>query len=79
VVGKPQFFTPTNTRLQPDLVKLYEEEGLFHLLQAGDKESSSTIIWQLAKRIQSMYYSQRLQLKKFRQEDLRNVFEGGMP
>jgi aminoglycoside 3-N-acetyltransferase len=78
-VGKPQFFTPTNTRLQPDLVKLYEEEGLFHLLEAGDKESSNTIIWQLAKHIQRMYYSQRLQAKKFRQTDLRNVFEGGVP
>jgi TIR domain len=78
-VGKPQFFTPTNTRQQPDLVKLYEEEGLYRLLHAGDDDASGTIIWQLAKRIQGMYYSQRLQPKKFRQDDLRNVFEGGVP
>jgi len=78
-VGRPQFFTPTNTRQQPDLVKLYEEEGVFRLLQAGDEDASGTIIWQLAKRIQGMYYSQRLQSKKFMRDDLRNVFEGGVP
>jgi hypothetical protein len=78
-VGKPQFFTPSNTIKQPNLIRAYEEEGLFRLLQAGDEQASDTIIWQLAMRIQGIYYSQRLKPKVFVPEDLRNVFEGGMP
>lgn len=76
---RPQYFAPTNTREQPDLARLYEEEGLFHLLQSSNEETSQKIIWQLAKRIQQMYYSQRLEPKEFAQSDLRNIFEGDAP
>jgi hypothetical protein len=78
VVTRPQFFTPMNTTKQPNLSKAYEEDGVYRLLE-GDKDASGTIIWQLAKRIQEIYYSQQLLPRAFRQDDLRNVFEGGVP
>jgi hypothetical protein len=77
-VGKPQFFAPTNTSKQPGLVKSYNEDGVYHLLEQ-DEDAARTIIWQLAKRIQGIYYSQRLPPRAFNQVDLRNVFEGGNP
>jgi hypothetical protein len=78
VVTRHQFFTPTNTTKQPKLVEAYEEDGLYHLLEK-DKDASDIIIWQLARRIQEIYYSQHLLPAEFKQADLRNVFEGGMP
>ena len=75
-VGKPQFFTPTNTSKQPGLVKSYEEDGVYHLLE-DDENAARTIVWQLAKRIQDIYYSQRLLPRVFKQGDLRDVFESG--
>ena len=77
-IGKPQFFTPTNTSKQPKLVEAYEQEGVYRLLEE-DKDASGTIIWQLAKRIQEIYYSQRLRPRAFNQDDLRNIFEGDVP
>jgi TIR domain len=77
-VGKPQFFTPTNTSKQPGLVKSYEEDGVYHLLE-DDDNAARTIVWQLAKRIQDIYYSHRLLPRVFKQGDLRNVFESGDP
>ena len=77
-VGRPQFFTPANTNKQPDLAKSYEEDGVYRLLE-DDEVAARTIIWQLAKRIQKMYYSQRLRPRAFNQDDLRNVFESGEP
>ena len=78
-LGKQQFFTPTNTKQQPELVHAYEEDGMFHLLDKGDKGVSSMIIWQLARRIQTIYYSQRLQPRKFQPADLEDVFQSGTP
>src|ERR1700733_42341 len=81
VVTRHQFFTPTHTTKQPKLAEAaeaYEEDGLYHLLKE-DKDASDIIIWQLARRIQEIYYSQDLLPRKFKQADLRNVFEGGVP
>ena len=75
-VAKPQFFTPNNTQKQPELVKAYEDDGLYLLLEAGDRDAYETIIWQLAKRIQQIYYGQHLMPRVFVPDDLRNVFEG---
>ncbi len=44
---------------QPGLVKSYEEDGVYHLLE-DDEDAARTIVWQLAKRIQDIYYSQQL-------------------
>jgi hypothetical protein len=78
VVTRHQFFTATNTTKQPNLAKEYEEDGVYRLLE-DDKDASGTIIWQLAKRIQVIYYSQILLPRAFNQDDLRNGFEGGNP
>lgn len=78
-LGKQQFFTPTNTEQQPELVRAYEEDGMFHLLNKADRGVSDMIIWQLAKRIQTIYYSQRLQPRNFQPADLENVFKSGTP
>jgi hypothetical protein len=75
-VAKTQFFTPNNTQKQLGLVKAYEEDGLFRLLEAGDRDAYGTIIWQLAKRIQQIYYSQHLKPRVVVPDDLRNVFAG---
>ena len=77
-VSKHQFFTPTNTGKQPKLVEAYEQDGVYRLLEE-DKDASSTIIWQLAKSIQEIYYNQHLLPKAFNQDDLTNAFEGGVP
>ena len=43
----------------PNLAKEYEEDGaLSGCSRQDDKDASGTIIWQLAKRIQVIYYSQ---------------------
>jgi hypothetical protein len=77
-VARHQFFAPTNTTKQPNLAKAYETDGLYRLLE-DDKDASSTIIWQLARRIQEVYYSQELLPREFKQADLVNVFEGDTP
>jgi hypothetical protein len=77
-ISRHQFFTPKNTNKQPNLAKAYREDGLYRLLEE-DEDAAGTIIWQLAKRIQEIYYSQTLLPREFKQDDLRNGFEGGEP
>ena len=78
-VSKVQFFIPKNTSDQPELAPQYLEEGIFRLLRAGNEKAFGEIVWQLAKCIQQIYYSQRLKSMKFDPDDLRNVFESGDP
>jgi hypothetical protein len=77
-VGRVQFFTPKNTFDQPNLVNEYEEEGIFRLMRAGNEKAFGEIVWQLAKYIQHIYYSQWLKPRNFEPDDLRNIFESGV-
>ena len=77
-VGRVQFFTPKNTFDQPNLVNEYEEEGIFRLMRAGNEKAVGEIVWQLAKYIQHIYYSQWLKPRNFEPDDLRNIFESGV-
>jgi hypothetical protein len=78
-VGKVQFFTPTNTADQHELSDVYNEEGVFRLLRAGNEGAFGEIVWQLAKCIQDIYYCQQLLSKEFAPSDLRNIFEDDAP
>jgi hypothetical protein len=78
-VGEVQIFKPKSTKAQPDLPERYEEEGLFGLLRRGQEDAFRDVVWDLAKCIQQIYYSQRLKPREFAPADLRNVFEGGVP
>jgi transcriptional regulator with XRE-family HTH domain len=72
-----QIFKPQGTKGQPDLSRWYEEEGLFGLLRSGQEEAFRDIVWELAKYIQRIYYSQVLRPMNFTYDNLKNVFEGG--
>jgi hypothetical protein len=74
-----QIFRPQGTRDYPDLPELYEKEGIYGLLKTNQEEAFDHIVWDLAKCIQQIYYSQRLISRDFVPEELRNVFEGGLP
>jgi hypothetical protein len=79
VVKKEMIFVPQPTRREPDLPALYEQEGLFRLLQAGEEDSCGEIVWQIAKLIQKIYYSQRLRPREFEPDALTDVFYGSVP
>jgi hypothetical protein len=79
VQDEVQIFRPQSTNDQPNLPELYEKEGIFGLLRTNQEEAFRTIVWDLAKSIQQIYYSQWLKPRDFVPEELRNVFEGGLP
>lgn len=74
-----QIFRPKSTRTQRDLPERYEEEGLFGLLRMGEEDAFRDVVWDLAKCIQQIYYSQHLKPREFVPDELKNVFEGGVP
>ena len=90
VKDEAQFFKPQSakdrqgatdqgsTRVQPDLVERYEEEGIFGLLRQGQVDAFRGVVWDLAKCIQQIYYNQLLKPRKIDPGELRNVFEGGV-
>lgn len=79
VQDEVQIFRPQSTPSLPDLPQLYEKEGVFGLLRLKQEEAFDLIVWDLAKCIQRIYYSQQLKPRSFVPEDLRNIFEGGLP
>jgi hypothetical protein len=70
-------FLPKPTRRDPELPQRYAREGIFGLLRAGENDSVSEIVWQLAQLIQKIYYSQRLEPRQFEPHELMNVFREG--
>jgi len=79
VQDEVQIFKPQSTPGLPDLPQLYEKEGVFGLLRMRQEEAFSRIVWDLANCIQQIYYSQRLKPRIFIPDELRNIFEGGLP
>lgn len=63
---------------QSDLVRQYEEEGIFGLLRRGQVDAFRGVVWDLAKCIQQIYYNQVLKPRTTVPGELRNVFEGGV-
>ena len=78
VVRDETIFTPQRSP-DPDLPELYRQEGIFGLLLMGREDSYHIIVWQLAKRIQKVYYSLRVRHREFGPEELKNVFLGSAP
>jgi hypothetical protein len=74
-----QIFRPNSTKAYPDLPEQYDDEGLFGLLHRGYEEAFKDAVWDLARSIQQIYYSQVLVPRKFDPDELRNVFEGEVP
>jgi TIR domain len=74
-----QIFRPISNKLHPDLAEQYDNEGLFGLLRRGYEEAFMDAVWDLAKCIQQIYYSQVLLPRQFDPDELRNVFEGEVP
>jgi hypothetical protein len=70
-------FVPQPTRRSPDLPHLYEQRGIFGLMRAREIGAVSEIVWQLAKLIQKIYYSQRLEPREFEPQELINIFRRG--
>jgi hypothetical protein len=78
VVGDEVIFTPQRGP-DPDLPERYKQDGIFGLLRTGQLDSYDIVVWQLAKRIQRIYYSLRLSHREFKPDELQNVFRGSMP
>jgi hypothetical protein len=66
-------FSPVSRR-DPQLPAEYKANGIFGLLQTDQEDSYRIIAWQLALLISKIYYGQHLGHRKFKLEDLRNVF-----
>jgi hypothetical protein len=75
--GPPEARVKQGIGSQSDLAARYEEEGIFGLLRKGHDDAFSSIVWDLAKSIQQIYYNQLLKPRQFDPDELRNVFEGG--
>jgi hypothetical protein len=73
-VSEDMIFSPDNIP-DPDLPARYRADGVFGLLRTGQEDSYQIIAWQLAKRISKIYHNQRLRSRRFRIEDLENVFQ----
>jgi hypothetical protein len=78
LVSKCMTFSPVSRR-NPQLLAEYNANGIFGLLRAELEDSYSIIAWQLALLISKIYYGQHLQHRKFKLENLRNVFQGALP
>jgi hypothetical protein len=63
----------------PTLPALYKANGVFGLLRMGQEDSYQIIGWQLAKFIAKIYHNQRLRSRRFRLEELENVFPEAAP
>jgi len=77
VKDRVSIFRPKPTRRNPQLPQRYESEGLYGLLQTGEDDAVSEIVWHLAQLIQRIYYSQRLETREFELDELTNVFGEG--
>jgi hypothetical protein len=73
-VSDDMIFSPAS-KPDPDLPAQYRADGVFGLLRMGQEDSYQIIAWQLAKRISKVYYNQRLRSRRFRLEELENVFQ----
>jgi hypothetical protein len=78
LVSEDMIFSPDN-KPDPGLPAQYRADGVFGLLRMGQEDSYQIIVWQLAKLVSKIYYNQRLRSRRFRLEDLENVFEGAAP
>ncbi|MGD0703755.1 MAG: toll/interleukin-1 receptor domain-containing protein [Trebonia sp.] len=78
-VNDVQIFTPPGTKRQPDLPRQYAEAGIFGLLRGGQEDAFHEVVWDLSKRIQQIYYSQRLRPRLFVPDELRNALASGAP
>jgi hypothetical protein len=67
-------FEPKDVLRIPNLRQRYNAVGIFRLMQEGEEEAVGEIVWQLARKIQETYYSQRLEPRRFTPGDLVNVF-----
>jgi hypothetical protein len=77
-VSKCMTFSPVSRR-NPQLPAEYKANGIFGLLQTDQEDSYRIIAWQLALLISKIYYGQHLGHRKFKLEDLGNVFREQMP
>lgn len=73
-VSEDMIFSPTGVP-DPNLPAQYRANGVFGLLRMGRQDSYQIIAWQLAMHISEIYQSQWLSHRKFRLEDLENVFQ----
>ncbi len=67
-------FHPKDHQKIPNLRQRYNEVGIFRLMQEGEEDAVGEIVWQLARHIQEIYYSQRLEPRRFMPGELVNVF-----
>ena len=78
LITKEQIFTPPRSP-EPDLPGVYEENGVFGLMTGGWDNFYKITVWELAKLIQKIYYSQLAVHRSFDHKKLRNIFPGGAP
>jgi hypothetical protein len=73
-ISKELIFSPTR-RPNPDVPGQYQENGIFGLLRMrGLKDAYDVVTWQLAMHISRVYYSQRVEFREFKDEELRSIF-----
>ena len=70
-------FSPKN-RPDPQAVTEYQDGGVFGLMRTQQEACYQIVVWQLSQEINHIYRSQRLKHRKFKREDLSNVFQGEM-
>jgi TIR domain len=74
-VTRSQMFRPKQTDTYKNLPQQYERFGLFGLMYQGEKGAVRAILWDLAVRIQEIYYSHELLPRHFKPNELKNVFD----
>jgi hypothetical protein len=67
-------FSP-DLRPDPTVLGQYQENGIFGLLRMGQIDSYDVVTWQLAMHISRVYYSQVVEIREFKPEELRNIFQ----
>jgi hypothetical protein len=72
VVLDVQLFSPSGLP-NADIAGQYQAEGVVGLLQT-QVELYQAVVWRLAQRIASIYYSYRVEPRVFRQQELRDIF-----
>lgn len=75
-VGAEMIFSPTGTP-KPELPAEYKANGVYGLLRTERRDSYQIVVWELAKLISRVYHSQLLEPRKFKLEDLYDMFHGG--
>ena len=76
-IQRVQIFQPKSSPKNINLANNYATDGLFGLMRVGETRAYDETVWQIAKKIQELYYNRRVDPLPAKADDLVDLFDGG--